>query len=354
MVARNRLEPGAPQRRCAGVDMQRGVFERGIEQHRVELGVVLDVHLLLAALDLVERRLGDVDVAALDEHRQLTVEERQQQRADVGAVDIGIGHQDDAVIAQFVDVELIFDAATERGDEGADLCGGDDLVEARLLDIEDLALERQDRLGATIAPLFGGAACRVALDDEELGARRVFFLAVGELARETRDVERALAAGKLTGFARGLTRPRGIDDLAGDGLGLARVLEQELGELGGKRGLDDALDLGGDELVFGLGGELRIRQLHREDRGQALARVVAGGRDFLALGDAFFFDVVVQCARERSAEAGEVRAAVLLRDVVGVAEHRLRVGVVPLHRHFDADRAFLAAEPEHAGVNAFL
>ena len=38
------------------------------------------------------------------------------------------------------------DAAAERGDERADLGRREHLVEARALDVEDLALERQDRL----------------------------------------------------------------------------------------------------------------------------------------------------------------------------------------------------------------
>ena len=45
---------------------------------------------MLALLDLVERRLRDVDVAALDQDRHLAIEERQQQGAYVRAVDVGI------------------------------------------------------------------------------------------------------------------------------------------------------------------------------------------------------------------------------------------------------------------------
>src|SRR6185312_6003786 len=97
------------------------------------------------------------------------IEEREQQRAYVTSVDVRICHQDHAVIAQLRDVELLApDAAAERGDQRADLGGGEHLVEARLLDVEDLALERQDRLRAAIAALFGRAAGRVALDDEDL------------------------------------------------------------------------------------------------------------------------------------------------------------------------------------------
>ena len=68
---------------------------------------VLQVQLLLAGLHLVQRRLRDVDVAALHQLGHLAVEEGQQQRADVGAVDVGVGHDDDAVVAQLGDVEVV-------------------------------------------------------------------------------------------------------------------------------------------------------------------------------------------------------------------------------------------------------
>jgi hypothetical protein len=43
----------------------------------------------------------------------------------------------------------------ERRDHRLDLVAAQHLVEAGLLDIEDLALDRQDRLEAPIAPLLG-------------------------------------------------------------------------------------------------------------------------------------------------------------------------------------------------------
>src|SRR5258707_9458866 len=45
----------------------------------------------------------------------------------------------------------------------------------------------------------------------------------------------------------------------------------------------------------------------------------------------------VDLARQRAAEAGEVGAAVALRDVVGEAQHVLMVAVVPPQRRLDAD-----------------
>src|SRR5690606_1500102 len=47
--------------------------------------------------------------------------------------------------------------------------------------------------------------------------------------------------------------------------------------------------------------------------------------------------VVVEGTGQRGAEAGEMRAAIALRGVVGEAEHVLLVGVVPLQRHLDRD-----------------
>jgi hypothetical protein len=101
---------------------QIGAVEAELEQVGVELVVVLDVHLVLAVLDLVERRLGDVDVAAFDEFGHLAVEEGEQQGADVRAVDVGVGHDDDAVVAQlFGLVVFLADAGAEGGDQGGDL-----------------------------------------------------------------------------------------------------------------------------------------------------------------------------------------------------------------------------------------
>ena len=58
------------------------------------------------------------------------------------------------------------------------------LVEARPLDVQDLAAQRQDRLVLAVAALLGRAAGGVALDDEQLGLGGIALLAVGELARQ--------------------------------------------------------------------------------------------------------------------------------------------------------------------------
>ncbi len=88
---RQGFQPQSGQGRCLGIDMQRGAVDGGVEQQGIQFQIVLDVLFLLAFFHLVQRRLSDVDVAALDQYRHLAIEKRQQQRADVRAVDVGVG-----------------------------------------------------------------------------------------------------------------------------------------------------------------------------------------------------------------------------------------------------------------------
>ena len=277
-----------------------------------------------------------------DQLRHLPEEEGQQQRADVRAVDVGVGHQHDAAVAQFGEVEPALlrlaaaDPGAERGDQRADLGRAQHAVEPRALDVQDLALQRQDRLELAVAALLGRAARAVALDDEDLGARRVAFLAVGELARQARDVEHALASRELAGATRRLAGGGGVEHLLHDGLRLARMRLEPVRDRVGDGSLHHRLHLGTDELVLGLTGEFRVRHLHRQHRGEAFAHVVAVERDVLLRA---LLDVAGDDAGQRLTEAREMGAAVTLRNVVREAQHGLVVAVVPRHRELDADAA---------------
>ena len=187
-------QPIAFDRRTVADDETR-LLQALVDQERLQRRVVLEVALLLAALDPVERRLGDVEMTLLDDVGEVAVEEGQQERADMRAVDVGVGHDDDLVVAQLAEVEIVADAGAQGGDQRADLLAAQHPVEPGALDVEDLAAQGQDRLHAAVAALLGRAAGAVTLDDEQLGLGRVALLAVGELARQVGDVERPLAAG---------------------------------------------------------------------------------------------------------------------------------------------------------------
>ena len=71
----------------------------------------------LALPDQVERRLGDVNIAALHQLRHLAIEKREQKRANMRAVHVRIGHDDDFGIAELGDVEIILaDAGAQRSE----------------------------------------------------------------------------------------------------------------------------------------------------------------------------------------------------------------------------------------------
>ena len=163
-----------------------------------------------------------------------------------------------------------------------------------------------------IAALLGRAAGGIALDDEQLRQRRVLFLAVGELAGQARDVERAFAAGHLARLARGFARARGVDDFVGDRACFARVLCRNSLELLVDDRFDHGLDFGGDQLVLGLeenfgSGTFTDSTAIRPSR---MSSPVSAILAFFGKPDVF--DVVIQRARQRRAKTGQMRAAVLV------------------------------------------
>ncbi|OIQ74854.1 hypothetical protein GALL_434870 [mine drainage metagenome] len=356
VLARELLQ-GVPGQRRRGIWAEDGgVLEGDAQQVGVELGAVLEVLLVLAVLDLVERRLGDVDVAALDDLGHLAEEEGQQQSADVRAVDVGIGHDDDAVIAQLVDVEVVLaNAGSHRRDEGEDFVAGQQLFEAGLFDVEDLAAQRQDGLKLAVTALLGRAAGGIALHQIQLAQRRVLLLAVGQLSGQAQAVHHALAPGHFARFARGLAGAGGVDDLAADDLGIVRRFEQVVGQGLGHQVFHRAAHFARHQFVLGLAAELGVGHLHRQHAGQPFAHVVAADLDLGFLGQFVVVDVLVDHPGHRRTQAGEVGAAVTLGNIVGKALHGLGVAVVPLHGDFDIDVAagfggFFRLGVEHRGM----
>jgi hypothetical protein len=70
--------------------------------------------------------LGDVNVAVLDQSPHLAEDEGEKEGADVGAIHVRVGHDDDLVVAGLGGVEgpfplVIADAGAGGGDDGPDL-----------------------------------------------------------------------------------------------------------------------------------------------------------------------------------------------------------------------------------------
>ena len=60
-----------------------------------------------------------------DELAHVAEEKREQERANVAAVHVRVGHQNDFVVAQLAGVEIVLaDAGAERGDDGSEFLRG--------------------------------------------------------------------------------------------------------------------------------------------------------------------------------------------------------------------------------------
>src|SRR5690606_13138028 len=139
-------------------------------------------------------------------------------RADVAAVHVGVGHQNDLVVAELRQVEttVVVDAAAQRRNQGRYFLRREHAIEPRALHVQDLALQRQNRLKMPIAPLLGAAAGAFAHDDVDFTDGGVFALTIGEYAGQRGHIEHALAH-HLARFTGRLTRLGGehrlLDDL---------------------------------------------------------------------------------------------------------------------------------------------
>src|SRR5258708_4530537 len=69
-------------------------------QQLVVVRVVPGVLGLAAVAEPIERRQGEVEFSGPDQLRHHAVEEGDQQRGDVGAVDVGVGHDHHSLVAQ--------------------------------------------------------------------------------------------------------------------------------------------------------------------------------------------------------------------------------------------------------------
>ena len=267
-------------------------------------------------LDAVQGRDGGEDPARLDHGAHVAEEEGQQEGADVGAVDVGVGHEDDLAVAGGLQVKGASAAGADHLDDGRALDVAQHVGLGGLLHVEDLAADRQERLELGVAGVLGGPQGGVALDDEQLRGGDVVAAAVGELGRQGGGLQGGLAAGDLLVQARRDAGAHLTDDLLLQGARLG--LEVPFG--GGQQGGELALDHLGDDLahgpgtqdLLGLALELGLGDAHGDDGGQArhdvvlLDAAVLGGE---LQGPGVGLDALAQHLGEGLLESGQVGAA---------------------------------------------
>ena len=293
---------------------------------------------LLADVDAVERRLREVDLAVGDQLRQVAVDERQQQRRDVVAVGIGVGEDDDLAVAQPREVEVLAEAAAERGHQIGQLLVLEHLRQRRALGVQHLAAQRQDRLPRAVAALLGRAAGRIALDDEQLAAFARRVACSRSACRAGSDAADVALLRDDLGLRRaaGLARARRQDDARDDRFGDADVVIQPVLERrAARRRRPPTAPPGCSAGPWSGPGTAAPAMKTLSDAGQALADVFGGERHALRR-EVVRLDVVAHRLADAGAQAVLVRAARAGRDAVDVAAQVLVGRLGPLQRR---DRA---------------
>ena len=250
----------------------------------------------------------------------------------MGAVDVGVGHDDDPAVAQPGAVEAVAGAAAQGLDQVLQLLVLQQLLVTGAGDVEDLAAQRQDGLGVAVARLLGRAAGAVALDEEDLGVVAAFAGAVGELAGQAQAPGGGLARNVL-GFTAAQALLGALDDEGEQVVGLRRVAGEPVVEPVAQRELDQAGGFRAGQLLLGLALELRVADEGRQLRGH-LAEQVLGG-DLRGALVAALLAPGAQAFEQRGTKAGLVRAALRGGDGVAVGMQQAVGGFEPGDRPFD-------------------
>ncbi len=256
-------------------DLALELLRRDAVEHALPFAIVQGIKDLLAHVDAVQRRHGHVDMAFFDQPGEVPHEQGAQQGGDVQTVRVRVGQ--DADFAKAQPGEIV--AARLHPDRYRDvvhLLRAQHLGRVDLPGVQNLAAQRHDGLEVLVARLLGRTACRVTLDQKQLGALGVVGDAVGQLAGQRRPLgdlfAHHLAPRPLAGLG-------GSDGQFGDGLAQRRVLVQPQAE----GILDHPGDEGGalarGQPFLGLARELRIGQLYREDVADVVPDIVRSQLD---------------------------------------------------------------------------
>ena len=206
----------------------------------------------------------------------------------MGAVDIGVGHDDDLVVAQLVGVEfLAADAGAQRRDQRA-------RFRPTTASCRSAPARRSGSCRAAAAPPgWRGCAPCLALPPAESPSTMKISHFAGSRSWQSASLPgseapssaplRRVSSRALRAASRAAAASTTLPTTM---LRFGRMFLEPAGPAARSRRLRRRAHFRGDQLVLGLRAEFRIGHLDRQHAGQALAAFVAGQRDLLLLRDA--------------------------------------------------------------------
>ena len=215
-------------------------------------------------------------MALFDQFRHETVQERQHQGINVSAVDIGIGHDDDLVVAQFGDIEIVVDSGSECRNHRFDLGIRINFIETCLLYVQNFSTQRQDCLRCTASCGFCGTTRGISLNQEDLTVFRILVGTVCQFSRQGHAIQCGFSSRQVTRFSCGLSGTLGKQGFFDNRLCNSRVLLQEQFELCAHDIIDSSSRLAVSEFLLRLALELRLLDFDADNRRHTLADVFSG------------------------------------------------------------------------------
>ena len=94
------------------------------------------------------------------------------------SIHIGIGHDDDLMIAELFFVEFASNSTPESRNHIFNFIGIENFIQTGFFHVENLASERKYRLSLPVPARFCGSSRGISLDEKNFGESRIFFTAV--------------------------------------------------------------------------------------------------------------------------------------------------------------------------------
>ena len=220
------------------------------------------------------------------------------------SIDISIGHDNHFLVAQLVDVGFLAvfavqaEADTQCLNDVVHFIAFESFVPHGFLHVQDFTTQGQDGLVLAITSLFGRAACRVTLDEEQFAFVRILAGAVGQFARHTSAAHRRFALYGLTSFAGCYTGSCGKYHFVDNQFGFFRMFFQVIGQSFANCLIDGAAHFAVAQLRLGLSFKLGLSYFDGNDGDESFTEVFTRYLyfGFLQLFGAGLFAVFLQYA----------------------------------------------------------
>ena len=194
----------------------------------------------------------------------------------MGAVHIGICHDNDLMVSQLGDIKIFMDPCTESCDHGFDLRIGIDLIQPCFLHVQDLSSQRKDCLGRPASGSLCRSPCRISLYNIDLTFAGILVYTVRQLAWQGHSIQSRFSPGQLPCLSGRIPGSLRQDRFLHNDLGDCRILFQIDFQLAADNAVNRASCLAVSQFLLGLAFKLRIFDLHTDNSCKSLPDILSG------------------------------------------------------------------------------